>query len=392
MSKVLTGQRLCPKPSLGSRKTTVAGLTTYFRLVWLDYLSIAVSALLMTGIYFTPMYYLENRYLQVWPSRDNMASSETFRGPIEFSYPAVPEPVPSVNCALLAIFVPILVIATFQVRIRSVWDFHAGASGSLKGVVSTTFVCTTLKHFVGGFRPNYMDTCKPDMNRMVVDMEHQTYWFSPTACTDARLINRSLQGFPSGHAGSIFAAGAFLTLYFNAKLKVFSDHAPDFWALMVTMIPLLGASLLSGSMYITHQHHAHEIVFGMLIGTVFGTLAFRTCYASIFDFRYNHIPLPPFATRTKFLYTKDSVFGATCQGIGSPECNELVLWKWWGLHGNRRDEREKEMAWFKSVASLRVTGQKLSGTIRNKKGRGMVSVPHAGLFRRPDLARSASLA
>jgi diacylglycerol diphosphate phosphatase/phosphatidate phosphatase len=392
MSKVLTGPRLYPKSSLDSRKTVTNGLATYFHLVWLDYLSITISALLMAGVYYTPMYSFENRYLQVWPSIDNNSGLETFHGPLKFSYSALSEPVSSINCALLAIFVPIIVIATFQIRIWSFWDFHAGALGSLKGVISATFVCTVLKHFIGGFRPNYLDTCKPDTSRVVMDMEHHTHWFNPTACTDTRLINRSLQAFPSGHAGSMFAAGAFLTLYLNAKLKVFSDFGPHFWTLMVTVTPLLAASLLSGSMYITHHHHTHDIIFGMLIGAIFGGLAFRTSYASMFDFRYNHIPLPPFGAKTRFLYTEDSVLGEISLRIRKSECDKLVVWKWWRLHGSRRIEQEKEMVWLQSMMSWRATGQNLSNAWKDNGRKRMMSASHTGIFRRPGLERSVSLA
>jgi hypothetical protein len=62
----------------------------------------------------------------------------------------------------------------------------------------------------------------------------------------------SLQGLPSGHSASSFAAAVFLSLYLNAKLKVFSDHAAEFWAFMVILLPLIGASLVSGSMYTSH--------------------------------------------------------------------------------------------------------------------------------------------
>jgi diacylglycerol diphosphate phosphatase/phosphatidate phosphatase len=325
------------------------------------------------------MYYFEYRYLHIWPVKDNLADTFAFRGPPEYSYPAVPEPVSSVSCALLVIFVPIIVIAVFQIRIRSFWDFHAGVFGSLKGIVAATFVCTVLKHFIGGFRPNYMHTCKPVLDRVAVPVEHHAYWFNPTACANARFINRSLQGFPSGHAGSAFASAIFLTLYLNAKLKVCSDHAPDFWALIITTTPLLGASLLSGSMYITHQHHAHEIIFGMMIGVLFGAVTFRTSYAAMFDFHYNHVPLPPSSTNTRLLYTKDSVLGSVPRGERGTQCDDLVMWKWWKLHGESRIVREKELAWFESIMSLRMTRQRLNPLVKNNKQGRMMSSPGEGL-------------
>jgi len=40
----------------------------------------------------------------------------------------------------IVVFVPILVIAIFQLKIQSFWDFHAGVVGVLKAVVSA-YVC-----------------------------------------------------------------------------------------------------------------------------------------------------------------------------------------------------------------------------------------------------------
>jgi len=50
------------------------------------------------------------------------------------------EPLPTWGCALVVVFVPILVIAIFQLKIQSFWDFHAGVVGVLKAVVSA-YVC-----------------------------------------------------------------------------------------------------------------------------------------------------------------------------------------------------------------------------------------------------------
>lgn len=38
----------------------------------------------------------------------------------------------------------------------------------------------------------------------------------------------------------------------NAKLKVIGDHSSHYWAFVITIIPLLLASILSAEMYLTH--------------------------------------------------------------------------------------------------------------------------------------------
>jgi hypothetical protein len=68
----------------------------------------------------------------------------------------------------------------------------------------------------------------------------------------------------------------------------------------------------------------------MMIGLVIGMLAYRSAYAAVFDFRYNHIPLPPIAFKTQY-----SRFGTGCRDINlesekhqSAKDDELVFWSW----------------------------------------------------------------
>jgi len=93
-------------------------------------------------------------------------------------------------------------------------------------------------------------------------------------------------------------------------------------------------------MYTAHQHQANDMIFGMIIGLVLGILAYRSAYASVFDFRYNHIPLPPFATKTQFSHSthgrRDS--NAGLEGKQVIEDDELVVWSWWKQSGATNGE------------------------------------------------------
>lgn len=83
-------------------------------------------------------------------------------------------------------------------------------------------------------------------------LEHQTHPVSKTFC--------SLQGFPSGHTSSAFAAATFLTLYLNGKLKTFADYASDFWVIIITIIPLILASLVAGAQYTSHVSSKYSLL------------------------------------------------------------------------------------------------------------------------------------
>ncbi|KAH9213380.1 phosphatidic acid phosphatase type 2/haloperoxidase [Leptodontidium sp. 2 PMI_412] len=275
-----------------------------------------------------------------------------YGAPPELSYPWIKEPIPTWACGVVVVLVPMLVITLFQLKLRSLWDFHAGLTGTLKATVSSTVIATILKHFIGGFRPHYMQVCKPDMSRILGGTSQLQSFFNSSACTaDPHDVNRAIQGFPSGHTTSAFAAAMFLTLYLNAKLKAFADHASEFWVFIVTIMPLFLASLIGGSMYISYQHHAYEVVIGMVIGIVVGTLGYRSAYAAAFDFRYNHIPLPPFGARTRFIYgiNSDDVHATSITGGYISVEEHPMMWSWWTRSGASTQEQDRENSWLKSM-------------------------------------------
>ena len=125
-------------------------------------------------------------------------------------------------------------------------------------------------------------------------------------CTgDPDQIDDSLESFPSGHSTASFAGFVFLYLYLNAKLKVWSNYHPAMWKLIATYAPILGATLIAGALTIDEFHNWYDCLAGAIIGTVMAFSSYRMVYASIWDFRFNHIPL---TRHTPFSY-----------GAGSPD-------------------------------------------------------------------------
>jgi diacylglycerol diphosphate phosphatase / phosphatidate phosphatase len=99
----------------------------------------------------------------------------------------------------------------------------------------------------------------------------------------------------------------------------------------------------------------------MIIGLVLGTLSYRAAYAAIFDFRYNHIPLPPFTIRTQFSYDQHPRFddtGNLTEGIA--EDDHLMMWSWWKHTGIQDKEREKERSWLRCIRSVKTTERELA--------------------------------
>ncbi|TVY82623.1 Lipid phosphate phosphatase [Lachnellula suecica] len=281
------------------RGTAPVNFSPHLRTILVDYSSILILALVTVGIWTAPVYYADNRLVPLWlsASSGSFHNSKYFlRPPIEMEYPWRQEPLPSWSCGFVVVCVPLMVVVAFQIRTRNLWEFHTGIVGVLKAAVANTFVVMILKQFIGGFRPNFIEVCQPDMSLAFKEIGKERYWLNVTACTGVPYeIKKAMQTFPSGHAANSFAGATFISLYLNAKLKVFADHASSMSALLVTIAPLIGATLVSGSMYISYQHHAVDIVFGIIIGLSLGILTYRSRYTAVFDFRYNHIPLPPHA-------------------------------------------------------------------------------------------------
>ena len=116
--------------------------------------------------------------------------------------------------------------------------------------------------------------------------------YDRTVCTgNEKDINDSLESFPSGHTTAAFAGFVYLYLYLNAKLKVWSNYHPAYWKLIVTYMPILGAVLIGGALTIDEFHNWWDVFAGAVIGTTMALSSYRMVYASVWDFRCNHVPL-----------------------------------------------------------------------------------------------------
>ncbi|KAK4163818.1 phosphatidic acid phosphatase type 2/haloperoxidase [Cladorrhinum sp. PSN259] len=254
---------------------------------WLDLLTMVVLGAVGLGVYYAPPA----------PSRSfavTFADGEIVYP--QFAYPLRDEIIPIWLAAFLASVIPIFIMLLMQIRIRSFWDFNNAVIGLLYSLITAAVFQVFIKWLIGGLRPHFLDVCKPDMSRITNSAyDHAGYgtiYFTPDICTgDKKEINDSLESMPSGHSTAAFAGLVFLYLYLNAKLKVFSNYHPALWKLAVTYMPILGACLIAGALTIDEFHHWYDVLAGAIIGTIFAFSAYRMTFASVWDWRYNHIPL-----------------------------------------------------------------------------------------------------
>lgn len=233
----------------------------------------------------------------------------------QFAYPLRKEIIPIWLAAFLAAVVPIVFILFMQIRVRSFWDVNNGIIGLLYSLITAAVFQVFLKWLIGGLRPHFLDVCKPDISLAsnAPGVKGAGYnaagysgiYYTSEICTgDQNEINDSLESFPSGHSTAAFAGFVYLYLYLNAKLKVFANYHPAMWKLVLIYAPILGATLIAGALTIDEFHNWYDVVAGAIIGSVMAFSAYRMCYAAIWDWRWNHIPLH---RGQPCLYTHDGV-------------------------------------------------------------------------------------
>ena len=212
----------------------------------------------------------------------------------EFAYPLRKEIVPIWAAALLAALVPIFFILVMQIRIRSFWDVNNAILGLLYSLITAAVFQVVLKCLIGGLRPHFLGVCDPDVPPF--GGQSGTGWtqimYDRSVCRgDKDKIDDSLESFPSGHSTAAFAGFIYLFLYLNAKLKVFANYHPSYWKFIAVYAPVLGATLIAGALTIDEFHNWYDVVAGAIIGTAMALSAYRMVYASVWDFRFNHVPV-----------------------------------------------------------------------------------------------------
>ncbi|KAI0445084.1 phosphatidic acid phosphatase type 2/haloperoxidase [Xylaria telfairii] len=259
----------------------------WLKVTWLDILTFVIMGVLGLGIYEAPP--APNRSFAITFSDGEVVYPQ-------FAYPLRKEIIPIWLAAFLAAVIPILAILIMQIRVRSFWDVNNGIIGLLYSLIGAAVFQVFVKWLIGGLRPHFLDVCKPDIS-LARDQAYNAagfnqIYFTPDICTgDRKEINDSLESMPSGHTTAAFGGFVYLYLYLNAKLKVFANYHAPMWKLIVIYIPILGAVLIGGALTIDEYHNWYDVFAGAAIGTVFAFSSYRMCYAAIWDWRWNHVPL-----------------------------------------------------------------------------------------------------
>jgi len=258
---------------------------------WLDWLIIAIFGGIALFAFLRPP--ISKRLFAVTYSGNNQSYPNAYTIPLntEDDYPVRTEILPTWLSGVIAAVSGLIVIGLAQIWTRSFKDFHRGCLGLANALIGASWFQVLLKLFFGGFRPNFLAVCKPDLSKPGVGY-FGTYYDRDSCTGDKVLVNDALESFPSGHSTVALAGMIYLALYLNAKLKLWGNAYGASWKMFVVYFPVLAAALMSLSRLVDYTHHWYDILAGAIIGTVFAFTAYRMQFRSIWDPSTNHLLLP----------------------------------------------------------------------------------------------------
>jgi membrane-associated phospholipid phosphatase len=248
---------------------------------WFDWLMLLLMGGVAMYAFFSP------------PLSKRLFAVEFDKEPIsyEYGYPVLKQIVPTWMSATIAGVSGIIVVGGAQIWLKSGKDFHRGLLCLVTCLVASSWFQVICKVMIGGFRPNFLAICKPDLSK--AGSGYYGVYYDHTICTgDLNMVLDALESFPSGHSNAAFAGNVFIALYLNSKLKLWGGEYASVWKLFVVFTPILAATLLSLCRLVDYTHHWYDIVAGGVIGTTFAIICYRMHYRSILDPATNHLLLP----------------------------------------------------------------------------------------------------
>ncbi|KAF8470701.1 phosphatidic acid phosphatase type 2/haloperoxidase, partial [Kalaharituber pfeilii] len=182
----------------------------------------------------------------------------------------------------------------------SFWDVNNAWIGVVMSVMTACVIQIIIKLVVVGLRPHFLTVCNPMSPSEAAAAGVQPkggfggLYYTTDVCreTDAKKLANAMQSFPSGHAAAAWTGLFYLSLYLNGKLKPFSNYHPSWWKFLAFLAPMVAATLLAGSLTLDMSHHWYDILAGSLVGVGVAMGVYRMTFASIWDWRWSHVPLP----------------------------------------------------------------------------------------------------
>ncbi|KAK5171993.1 uncharacterized protein LTR77_003630 [Saxophila tyrrhenica] len=276
-----------------SVRELVPKLLDFFRATWLDWLAMSAVGGVITALWFT-----HPDLSHVFP----VASDGTLYRP-DLAYPHIKPVFSAAAAGVLSALIPLATFLLAQYWIRSFTDFGAAVLGLGYSLVTGTCFQIILKKNIGGFRPHFLDVCQPRLPPHAGQGSgfQQIMYRIDQVCTGENRwdIRNAMESFPSGHAEIVFAAFCFMAIYLFTHLKITGcESGPSttlarhgrYWKMLLVVIPIVFATYLSSTLVSGYQHHAHDVIFGALIGIMMAAFGYRMVYRGILSDEWSTVP------------------------------------------------------------------------------------------------------
>lgn len=126
-----------------------------------------------------------------------------------------------------------------------------------------------LKLVIGNFRPDFIDRCKPNMEKA----QDLSAYYGLDICEQPNkwLLYEGLKSTPSGHSSFITSGLGFA--YYWQKKYVSSHYSRHLWCIVLIILVMI-------SRITDHRHHWYDVVSGCLLGITVIAISWRWVYGS----------------------------------------------------------------------------------------------------------------
>lgn len=211
----------------------------------------------------------------------------------DIAYPYQTPTFSSLTAAIIGITIPVAVILFSQIWVRSFCDAANAILGLTYSLSTGSFVSVVLKKTIGGLRPHFLSVCQPKVTPQTSGKGYNNIMFTiEQVCTgkDKTKIRNAIESFPSGHAEFAFAGLFYLSVYLFTHLRMQNVSPVGHWRIMACVLPLVLATYIACTMVLEYHHHAHDAIFGALLGILVALLGYRIVFKSIWDSKLNATP------------------------------------------------------------------------------------------------------
>ena len=169
---------------------------------------------------------------------------------------------------------------------------HVTILGLFISLILTSFLTDVVKNSVGRPRPDLLARCKPASGTS----QHSLVTIDVCTETDHHILHDGWRSFPSGHSSFAFSGLGYLALcvqslcspdrdangvrFFAGQMHVLRPRT-DLARVLLTLAPLIGATLIAISRCEDYRHDVYDVTIGSILGLFVAHLIYRKYYPGL---------------------------------------------------------------------------------------------------------------